>query len=214
MPETQKEPTTSKAEESKAEPVPAPAPATTSGSNNASTSTKDAPAPAAAPAAPAAPATTTTTTTSQPAPAASGSDPSHHEQSLTGIVPAGPDDAVDPDEFELRDVSIEGYETDGRSSASTSITSSVYAHTIEHGRRYQHFKNGRYPIPNDEAELNREDMKHAMLMELCDGQLFFSPVENVQKVLDIGTGTGWCTSKYRQKLDSPDTCVIHRHLGH
>ena len=38
----------------------------------------------------------------------------------------------------------------------TSVTSSVYAHTYERGRRYQSFKNGRYPIPNDDFEQNRE----------------------------------------------------------
>jgi hypothetical protein len=73
----------------------------------------------------------------------------------------------------------------------TSVTSSVYAHTYERGRRYQCFKDGRYPIPNDDLEQNREDMKHAMLMELTDGRLFYSPIgDNPQKILDIGTGTG------------------------
>jgi len=102
-----------------------------------------------------------------------------------GIEPAGPDDDTDEDEFALTD----GYET--ASTGSTSVTSSIYAHTYENGRRYQHFKHGRYPIPNDDEELNREDMKHAMMMELCDGQLFYAPLSpNAQKILDIGTGTG------------------------
>lgn len=114
----------------------------------------------------------------------------HHEQqdhgSHPGIEPAGPRDEHDSDEFSLTD----GYET-ASSSGSTSVTSSIYAHTFENGRRYQHFKNGRYPIPNDEDELNREDMKHAMLLELCDGALFFAPIgDRPQKILDIGTGTG------------------------
>jgi hypothetical protein len=107
------------------------------------------------------------------------------EEQGPGIVPAGDDHVADEDEFELTD----GYDT--ASTGSTSVTSSVYAHTIENGRRYQHFKNGRYPIPNDDEELNREDMKHAMMMELCDGRLFYAPIgENPQKILDIGTGTG------------------------
>jgi hypothetical protein len=103
----------------------------------------------------------------------------------TAIEPAtGPGDE---DEFDLTD----GYDTG--SLASVSVTSSVFAHTYEHGRRYQHFKNGRYPIPNDDQEQNREDMKHAMLMELTDGVLFYAPVgDNPQKILDIGTGTGGC----------------------
>ena len=112
---------------------------------------------------------------------------SYHDdqRSHSGIVAADSDDTHDEDEFELTD----GYET--ASTGSTSVTSSIYAHTFENGRRYQHFKNGRYPIPNDDEELNREDMKHAMLMELCDGQLFYAPIgKNPHKILDVGTGTG------------------------
>jgi len=108
-------------------------------------------------------------------------------QSPGGIEPASGDDPEDDDgdEFDLGD----GFET--ASTDSTSATSSVYAHTYENGRRYHHFKNGRYPIPNDDAELNREDMKHAMLLELLDGELFFAPIgSNPQSILDIGTGTG------------------------
>jgi hypothetical protein len=73
----------------------------------------------------------------------------------------------------------------------TSVTSRVYAHTYERGRRYQSFKNGRYPIPNDDLEQDREDMKHAMLMELTGGKLLYAPIgDHPQKILDIGTGTG------------------------
>ncbi|KAJ6779594.1 hypothetical protein PWT90_08510 [Aphanocladium album] len=72
-----------------------------------------------------------------------------------------------------------------------SVTSSVYAHTYERGRRYQSFKNSRYPIPNDDQEQSREDMKHVMLMELTDGKLYFAPTgKHPQKIVDIGTGTG------------------------
>lgn len=50
--------------------------------------------------------------------------------------------------------------------ASTSLVSSVYKYEFENGRRYHSYKHGRYPIPNDDIEQNREDMKHAMIMEL------------------------------------------------
>ena len=101
------------------------------------------------------------------------------------IEPADADEPIDEDEFAISD----GYDT--RSVGSTSATSTIYAHTFEHGRRYQHFKHGRYPIPNDDDELSREDMKHAMLMELTDGRLFYAPIDdNPQSILDIGTGTG------------------------
>jgi hypothetical protein len=68
---------------------------------------------------------------------------------------------------------------------------SIYAHTYENGRRFHSFKNGRYPIPNDDQEQHREDMKHAMMLEMTDGVLFYSPVGDYpQKIIDIGTGTG------------------------
>ena len=77
------------------------------------------------------------------------------------------------------------------SAASTSITSSIYAHAYENGRRYHAYKYGRYPIPNDDAEQNREDMKHVMMLELTNGKLFYAPIgENPQRIADIGTGTG------------------------
>ncbi|KAG6061489.1 hypothetical protein E4U33_006681 [Claviceps sp. LM78 group G4] len=49
---------------------------------------------------------------------------------------------------------------------------------------------GRYPIPNDETEQSREDMKHAMLMMLMEDKLFLSPIgEHPQRLLAVGTGT-------------------------
>ncbi|KAM4057256.1 methyltransferase [Hirsutella rhossiliensis] len=89
----------------------------------------------------------------------------------------------DEDEFDIDDEPFGG---DGV----TSLTSSVYACTFERGRRYHCFKNARYPIPNDDIEKDREDLKHAMLMELTDGVLFYSPVTNPQHIIDCGTGTG------------------------
>lgn len=119
-------------------------------------------------------------------------DDRRQQDSSSAILAAEPDEVHDEDEFVLTD----GYDT--ASTGSTSVTSSVYAHSIENGRRYQHFKNGRYPIPNDDEELNREDMKHAMLLELCDGALYYAPIgDNVQKILDIGTGTGKRTNEQR-----------------
>ncbi|CAK7226776.1 RNA-binding component of cleavage and polyadenylation factor [Sporothrix curviconia] len=67
----------------------------------------------------------------------------------------------------------------------------VWKHVHENGRRYHYYKYGRYPIPNDDAEQKREDMKHAMMLELTDGQLFYAPIgDSPEKILDIGTGTG------------------------
>ncbi|KAB5554621.1 S-adenosyl-L-methionine-dependent methyltransferase [Coniochaeta sp. 2T2.1] len=122
--------------------------------------------------------------------------PQHHEDKAivsnhpgpAPIEPSAPIEAhVGPDEED--EFVAEGW--DVGSTASTSVTSSVYAHTYEKGRRYHAYKHGRYPIPNDDMEQNREDMKHALMLELTDGRLFSAPVgANPQKILDVGTGTG------------------------
>ncbi|TDZ22858.1 Secondary metabolism regulator LAE1 [Colletotrichum orbiculare MAFF 240422] len=86
----------------------------------------------------------------------------------------------------------DGYQTgsDASSFASTSLASSVRDYNFENRRRYHKFKEGKYVFPNDDAEQEREDMKHAMVVFLCDGALHGAPLENPQKILDIGTGTG------------------------
>ncbi len=42
----------------------------------------------------------------------------------------------------------------------------AWQHVYENGRRYHWYQQGRYPLPNDEEEQDREDMKHAMMLEL------------------------------------------------
>lgn len=92
----------------------------------------DAPARAAEPAAAAAgPAPQT--------PSPTGEEATHAAAEIEAASEPGPEDEFDPEE---------SYETG--SSASTSVNSSIYAHTFERGRRYHHYKNGRYPIPNDD----------------------------------------------------------------
>ncbi|CRG91782.1 hypothetical protein PISL3812_08834 [Talaromyces islandicus] len=130
-----------------------------------------------------------TSATSAKLTSTSGGERATHDSSVAEVVrPAQIEPATEPGEEDEFDVT-EGWETE--SGGSASADSSIYAHTYEHGRRYQTFKNGRYPIPNDDNEQDREDMKHAMMLELMDGELFFAPIgDNPQNILDIGTGTG------------------------
>ena len=95
-----------------------------------------------------------------------------------------------------------GYQTDSNSHASTSITSSVRDYNFEYGRRYHKYKEGYYVFPNDESEQEREDMKHAMTVNLCGGKLHFAPIgDHPQNIIDLETGTGiWCMdSRYRRQ---------------
>ena len=97
---------------------------------------------------------------------------------------------IDPESGDNSSVSDAGYETDSIGSATTSLNSSVRDYIFENGRRYHRFREGAYNFPNDDAEQDREDMKHAMMVTLCQ-QLHFAPIgDNPQNILDMGTGTG------------------------
>ena len=77
------------------------------------------------------------------------------------------------------------------------------AHADEPRRRYHLYREGRYPMPNDEDESDRETLKHIMMKELIGGKLHLCPLsENPQKICDLGTGFGdWAMeSKKRQSL--------------
>lgn len=48
---------------------------------------------------------------------------------------------------------------------STSVSPSVFDE-ITHGRRYHGYKKGLYPLPNDRQEQQREELNHAMMLEV------------------------------------------------
>jgi hypothetical protein len=90
----------------------------------------------------------------------------------------------------ITSASESGYETDTLGSASTSLASGVRDYAFENGRRYHKFREGTYNFPNDDSEQEREDMKHSMMVNLCQ-TLHFAPLgDNPQQILDMGTGTG------------------------
>ncbi|OHW99237.1 UMTA methyltransferase family protein [Colletotrichum incanum] len=78
------------------------------------------------------------------------------------------------------------------SSYTASLTSSVVDYPIEYGRRYHAYRPGSYKFPNDEFEMDRLDLAHAMMVKAMGSVLFRAPLqkEKVQRILDIGTGTG------------------------
>lgn len=83
-----------------------------------------------------------------------------------------------------------GYGSDTLGSPSTSLASGVRDYAFENGHRYHKFREGTYNFPNEESEQDREEMKHAMMVNLCQS-LHFAPLgENPQQILDMGTGTG------------------------
>lgn len=80
----------------------------------------------------------------------------------------------------------------GESSATTSVSSSVFSFTYANGRRYHsdRFKKAEYFMPNDETEQDRLDLYHHIFLSLLGGKLHTAPLDNPQRVLDVGTGTG------------------------
>lgn len=63
---------------------------------------------------------------------------------------------------------------------------------FENGRRYHAPASGRvtYPLPNDESEQERDDMKHKLALWMMHEKLFYAPVEETLKhggmVFDLG----------------------------
>jgi SAM-dependent methyltransferase len=84
----------------------------------------------------------------------------------------------------------EDYHSD-TSSHTASLLSDVKDYCYENGRRYHSYREGHYVLPNDEPEQDRQDLLHHVRNLVLNGALFRAPVsKNMQRVLDIGTGTG------------------------
>ncbi|KAK1765975.1 S-adenosyl-L-methionine-dependent methyltransferase [Phialemonium atrogriseum] len=81
---------------------------------------------------------------------------------------------------------------DQLSEFTASLTSSVTDYPVEYGRRYHAFRSGVYCLPNDELELDRLDLTHALMTKGIGGKLYLAPIEaeKLHRILDIGTGTG------------------------
>ncbi|KAJ9203726.1 hypothetical protein DTO164E3_27 [Paecilomyces variotii] len=72
----------------------------------------------------------------------------------------------------------------------TSVSSSIYNYEYENGRTYHSFHSGSYILPNDEKEQDRLDVLHHVFRLCLHGDLAWTRLDNPQKILDVGTGTG------------------------
>ncbi|PYI14631.1 TAM domain methyltransferase [Aspergillus violaceofuscus CBS 115571] len=85
------------------------------------------------------------------------------------------------------------------------ISSTVRDYCFENGRRYHAYRNGQYPMPNDQEEQDRLALLHQLFKSVTGGELHRAPVllrrgaaaaatphprPRPQRVLDVGTGTG------------------------
>ncbi|KAL2211224.1 S-adenosyl-L-methionine-dependent methyltransferase [Sarocladium strictum] len=101
-----------------------------------------------------------------------------------------------------------------RASTTASLSSSILDYRTIHGRRYHstHSGNGEYWAANDDAQNESLDIIHHMLTLLLDGELCKAPIkDNIQKVVDIGTGTGTWAIDFADKY--PNASVIGTELS-
>ncbi|KAH0611894.1 uncharacterized protein H6S33_009946 [Morchella sextelata] len=78
----------------------------------------------------------------------------------------------------------------GSEYSTESLSSSIFEYRYENGRRYHAYKDGNYILPNDEKEQNRLDIIHHIYLLMLKDELHLAPLENPQRILDLGTGTG------------------------
>jgi len=71
-----------------------------------------------------------------------------------------------------------------------SVSSSIFNYRVENGRTYHAYSDGKYLVPNDEKEQDRMDLVYHAILRMFDGKPFFAPVKNLQRIVDMGTGTG------------------------
>ncbi|KAI9810834.1 MAG: hypothetical protein M1827_006041 [Pycnora praestabilis] len=83
-----------------------------------------------------------------------------------------------------------GSDSAGDSATTRSLTSSVFKHVEENGRKYHRYREGSYVFPNDELENERLDLQYELLKFVFGGKAYYAPITNPKKILDIGTGTG------------------------
>ena len=94
----------------------------------------------------------------------------------------------------------------------TPASSSHGEFRTENGRRYHAFEDRQYWLPNDDIEINRLDLQHYIWKLSFNGRLHISPTPNdVQRVLDVGTGTGQWAIEFAKA--HPSTQVVGTDLS-
>ncbi|KAL2132740.1 hypothetical protein VTI74DRAFT_3423 [Chaetomium olivicolor] len=152
----------------------------------------EAPASPASPKSPTAPESPQSPKTAEVAPSAPAQQPfpgpSTDVPNDAGILPASHWAPIEP----VVDEADSAYSSEVGSTAS--MRSSIREYRMLHGRTY-HREIGEAEAwePNDEQHAESMDMQHHMcLLVLGDDRLHLAPLkeENLQKILDVGTGTG------------------------
>lgn len=117
-------------------------------------------------------------------------------------------EAVEPaqaDILQINEGEDDGY-TDDSGSSTASISASILEYRTLHGRTYHSSQgNAEYWGTNDEPMNESLDIIHHVLTLLLDGELCLAPInDKIQKVLDIGTGTGLWAIDFGDKYPSAE----------
>jgi hypothetical protein len=78
----------------------------------------------------------------------------------------------------------DGYETGDTDTTSLRDCNGVY----ENGRLYPSYGAKPYPLPIDDAERRREELRNGLIRKVCGDKLHFAPIREDGHVTDIGTG--------------------------
>ncbi|KFY89850.1 hypothetical protein V500_05414 [Pseudogymnoascus sp. VKM F-4518 (FW-2643)] len=151
------------------------------------------------------------TTTAPPAQGTAGAEV---QQTPLNIAELNAPDGNAPVEINDDDDSFDGDSAIGSDvgSDTTSLTSSVLHYKYENGRTYHAFREGQYIMPNDDKEQDRLDLVHHVWRLILRGELHRAPIsKTVQRVLDIGTGTGIWAMEFADEFRS--TTVIANDLS-
>ncbi|KAF6808586.1 UMTA methyltransferase [Colletotrichum sojae] len=81
-----------------------------------------------------------------------------------------------------------------RSQYTASLASSVVDYPVEYGRRYHAFRPGGGLLTIVQLASEHLDMAHVLIVKAIGSRLYLAPLEKskVQRIMDIGTGTGIC----------------------
>ncbi|KAH0432025.1 hypothetical protein CcaCcLH18_06680 [Colletotrichum camelliae] len=72
------------------------------------------------------------------------------------------------------------------------LSSRIVDYPVDYGQRSHTFRRGAYVLPNDDLEMERLEVTHAMAVQAIGNRLYLAPLEKdkVQRILDIGTRIG------------------------
>ncbi|CRK14652.1 hypothetical protein BN1723_010432 [Verticillium longisporum] len=118
--------------------------------------------------------------------------------------------AAQPDVLDVDEAAIRGDDADSAlgsvASSTTSINSSILRYRQENGRTYHAYKDGSYPMPNDNDEQERLDLQHHLFLMTFENKLYLSPAgrggHQIHNALDVGTGTGVWANDFADEFPS------------